>query len=297
MKKLVALLLVLVMALFVVACAPNNANSGSNNAPNTPAEHKYNKDLELDANGMGICNICNELVQWIALTAASSDFVPGDFSLKEGLGHRHFYLAEDITTRDNRWLYVGARFNDFCLHLNNKTVTARGEIRLANECTFNIMGKGTVNHTPVPDANTPHTNKGFLVVETAKLNIYGGTYTSEVPIVLSQRWGTPTIKIMGDARISGVFVDLGTVTVDGNAMIDKLEVNNCSYPEREGELGKLVVAKTFTGEIKYLKFPGEIIDNMVPKTFATSTGVFTGKVTTDKGVSLAGGSGTLNVAG
>ena len=133
-------------------------------------------------------------------------------------------------------------------------------------------------------------------METANLNIYGGTYTSEVPVVLSQKWGTPTIKILGDARLSGVFVDLGTVTIDGNAIIDELEVNKCSYPERADEVGELLVATTFTGEIKSFKFPGEIADNKAPTDYAAATGAFTGKVTTADGIKLAGSAGALVTA-
>ena len=310
MKKLIALLLVLVMALSVVACTSNSgtdSNPGTNQTPNTPitpdtpetpADAGPNADLVLDENNMGVCPLCKgEPVQWIPLTNSNSQFgfVTDNWQLQESLGHRHIYLAEDITsTRENVWMAVRAKYNDVCLHLNNKTLNAYGDIRLANSVTFNIIGKGNVTYTSVLNPYMPTCGLGMFVVEQATLNIYGGTYTSEMPIVLTQKWGEPKIFIKGDASLSGAYVNLGTITVDEGAVIDKVEV--AANPEREGKLGKLWVAKTFTGEIKSFTFPGEIADNKVPVDYGAAIGAFTGKVTTADGVALAGSAGALTVA-
>lgn len=311
MKKIIALLLVLVMALSIAACAPKNNtgsntgnNSGTNQTPNTPntpntpetpAEPDPNADLVLDENDMGVCNVCGgDPVKWIPITA--SDYRVIGSNITESLGHRHFYLFEDVTTNKMRWVYAKAKDNNVCLHLNNKTLNVLGEIYVGFANAFNIMGNGTVNYTSEPHPDYAGVNCSMFYVETGEVTLYGGTYKSEAPIVATPNVGNPQIKITGTASVSSVKITLGSLTVDGEAKVDKVELGDSTNKDKQGEKGKLWVTKDFTGEIKSLVFPGAIANNKVPMDYAAAMGAFTGKVTTADGVALTGTAGALVTA-
>lgn len=304
MKKLIALLLVLVMALSVVACTPNSSsgdsnagnnnsgnNSGNNQTPETPAVPAGpNDDLVLDENDMGICPVCGgDPVQWTPVFQNIGELTEP--------GAKHYYLVADELSADNGpFLWARTKNIDVCLHLNNKNIDVHGFIRTGSDNDLNIMGKGSMNF--LADATTYPTLKDALFyIETANLTIYGGTFKSTAgkPIVGTPGVGNPKIKLTGDATFSLVSCTLGALTIDEDVVIDKLEVGNSTHADKKGEMGKLWVAKTFTGEVKSFTFPGAIADNKVPMDYAAAMGTFTGKITTADGVALTGATGSLTV--
>ena len=305
MKKLIALLLVLVMALSVVACTPSSSsggtntgnNSGNNSGENQTPELKVpsgpNDDLVLDANGMGYCGVCGgNPVEWEPLTGSVGE-------LKD-VGHKHYYLAEDNIVSfsvDQYGYFLWARANaSVCLHLNNKTIDVHGALRSGNGNVLNVMGKGTMNFKAT--STNDIANRSLFLMESATLTIYGGTYTcvEDTETIGTSEQGTPTISLKGDATFSNVSCTLGALTVDGDVKIDKLVVGPSTNPSKQGSAGKVWITKNFAGEVKSFSFPGAMVDNKVPATYAAAMGAFTGKITTADGVALAGSQGALVAA-
>lgn len=306
MKKLIALLLVLVMALSIAACAPkndtgsntgNNAgsntgnNTGNNQTPETPAAPGPNDDLVLDENDMGICPVCGgDPVQWTPVFQNIGELTEA--------GAKHYYLVADELSADNgAFLWARTRGIDVCLHLNNKNIDVHGFIRTGSDNDLNIMGKGSMNF--LADATRyPVLKDALFYIETGNLTIYGGTFTSTAgkPVVGTPAEGNPQIKLTGNATFSLVSSTLGSLTIDEDVVIDELVVGDSTHPNKQGKNGKLWVAKTFAGEVKSFTFPGEITDNKVPADYGAAMGAFTGKITTADGVKLAGAAGSLVVA-
>ena len=112
------------------------------------------------------CEYCKKDVQWAPLS------VPENGKLTAG----HYYLAEDTTISKIMTPQAGIT----CLHLNgNKLIsTATRAINMTGTRTLNVMDhSGNTGMIYRDAASDSERGSVFNVVVTAKLNIYGGTFT------------------------------------------------------------------------------------------------------------------------
>lgn len=191
MKKLIAIVLVLVLALTVVACAQNKA----------PVNESFTENLKFAKDGKtAYCPVCKAAVEWTAYEGAN-DSAKNALS---GSDHAHLYLTKDLTYTKSALVSNVPT----CLHLNGFNITADGGATAIDAYkTMNIMGTGVI------------TGNGDLafgsaisagILYPADLNIYGGTFKKD-----AENWDAPVIMV--GAKGGKVNVYGGTIDATGTS--------------------------------------------------------------------------------
>lgn len=193
-----------------------------------------------------VCPVCKVEVTWKGLkdgNRASSSIAS------------HWYLAGNGSYENdtNSFIYNNKSGGAMCVHLNGKTFTTNTRIE-AYQGTLSIMGSGALNFTGTS------TGKGGSQIyvgnySVARLNIYGGTFTSEtkpfmicdvsVPVNIYEgvtihgdiRGNAGTLNL-SDAVVNGTLSTRGEVTLAGKATVVKL------LPSLTG---KITVTESWTG--------------------------------------------------
>ena len=193
MKKLIAIVLALVLALAVAACAPKNE---------APVNESFTENLQFAKDGKtAYCPVCKKAVEWTAYEGANDS---AKNALKD-VEHAHLYLTKDLTYTKSALVSNVPT----CLHLNGFNITADGGATAIDAYkTMNIMGTGVV------------TGNGGLafgsaistgILYPADLNIYGGTFkknasNKDAPVIMVGTKG-------GKVNIYGGVIDAtGTIT-------------------------------------------------------------------------------------
>ena len=164
-----------------------------------------------------ICPVCNEEVTW---TPVNNGGCVG--TEKTG----HFYLAENVTYTEAAYFATAAQSGKLCLHLNGKDLATAWGIRASTiNSTINIMGSGNVSST---GGDTTTSLKDATIKTTAdgaKINVYGGTYTSGAGSVVFMRRET-TVSIFADTVIDGNNTVRGILIVSGTLNINGGTIQN-----------------------------------------------------------------------
>ena len=131
-----------------------------------------------------MCYACNEVVLWKAFSQNCvwhKLYDPGYDNEAETAWHSHFYVPHDITvTRKDKSLITNVlsgkalETSTMCIHLNGKTITSPGEIRV-EKSVLNIMGNGTIDVSCTAQAGVAN-GTIYISNSSGKLNLYGGTY-------------------------------------------------------------------------------------------------------------------------
>ena len=239
-----------------------------------PEPESPNKPLELDANGVGMCVLCGEKVQW---TAVHNGEVIGDMNpahpnynaelFGTSQKHFHYYIAEDMTAGDGDFL-VTWQGKGVCLHLNGKTLNVRGGFYGGNTGTINIYGDGKVHF--LANATNSYTAGNMFEIYTASVNIHGGEFTTNTNMIHGAG-SACMLSISDEAIINGnVKMDYGNVSISGGVEIKRIAL---------GETAKLTVSKLFKGTASLSVAAGLEEGNLIPEANATVTGQYAGKLT------------------
>lgn len=194
MKKLIAIVLALVLALAVAACTPKNK---------APVNESFTENLQFAKDGKtAYCPVCKAPVEWTVYEGANGTL---DDAL-EGIDHAHLYLTKDLTYKK----YALVTNVPTCLHLNGFNITADGGATAIDaSSTMNIMGTGVITGSGNLIYGSA-VSVGTLV--PADLNIYGGTFKKE-----ATNYDAPVIMVGykgGKVNIHGGTIDATDTTAD-----------------------------------------------------------------------------------
>ena len=135
------------------------------------------RDLELDANGVGYCPVCQKDVTWIGIDPASYTTTTYG-TIGKG---KHLYLKGSVTssaTSSSAFISApGSTGTMACLHLNGYDIIAtKSRAIYGSAGVLNVMGSGTVSgyqNTSGAGATIQINTNG----KSGAVNLYGGTYT------------------------------------------------------------------------------------------------------------------------
>jgi len=251
-----------------------------------------NAQLQPDENGQALCPACDEVVTWLDVSAQPAKRIgPQD----DG-GHHHFYLSQDVVGPENAQFAEVTSGTAVCFHLNGKSLTYSGRMRVGTNATLTIMGSGLVTYEgDCVNANAA-TQEGYnsaaleATNATATVKLLGGTFVSTGA---AQEAGKPIVNVNGygtayleDAAVKGTVNNVnGTVTLAGSASVDDLYI---------GSTGKLVVEAGWEG-FAYARVIAKLQDGALPEANGGSTGSFPGGLQLDSGEVLKGENGRLVV--
>lgn len=240
-----------------------------------------NAALELDKNGEGMCNVCGQKVKWIAVrdgevignqapfqgdnVTANPNFDADRFT-EAGSAKYHFYIAEDMTSGAEEFLYA-YRGNRTCIHLNGKTLNLQGGIYAGNGSVVNIFGQGTVNRLAL--ANGSKAKSSVVECDTGEVNVYGGVFTSATSFAKTGSDNAKlTVALDADVRAT-TELSKGKITLAGGVVTKNINI---------GETAQLIVHKNFSGEA-IIRVNAGLVNNMVPEENAQVLGKYSGKLT------------------
>lgn len=247
--------------------------------------------LSLAADGSGYCSVCDETVKWEAIR---DGFCIGMLPKAVDM-HHHYYLAEDITKIPNNMFFLQIESgNRVCLHLNGKTATIPGCMRL-NGGTLNILGDGLVDFTGTA-VITGSTNNALLYAPTAvekAINLYGGTYTSST--------GKPVMDTTGGNYTVNMIVKLyGNTNLDGVATVNQTQfhLNDSASVKciKASNTGSIRVDGNWQGSATVDYFT-DYLGTYVSAYNGRSSGSFAGKLMLADGRQLVGENGKLRILG
>lgn len=194
MKKLIAIVLALVLALTVAACAQNKA----------PVNESFTENLKFAKDGKtAYCPVCKKAVEWTVYEGANDT---AKNALK-GVNHAHLYLAKDLTYKKTALVSSVPT----CLHLNGFNITADGGATAIDAyTTMNIMGTGVVTGCGEMAFGSA-ISVGIL--QPADLNIYGGTFkteagNSDAPVIMVGAKGGKLNIYGGTIDATGISTDM-----------------------------------------------------------------------------------------
>jgi len=239
--------------------------------------------LALNSNSQALCPVCNAVVTW---TPINSNATLG--SISDGK-HHHRYLATDIDARKiaNQYLNLTVTNSKLCLHLNGHELLHGGYFMVGAGTTMNIMGSGYVTFTATNTSNSYDISG--LYANYGTINLYGGVYNvaesalteGRPAIQIRKEGGTINVK---DAVVLGrAYAPGGTLTLDKTAIMENIQIDKG---------GKLTVSGNWMGTAK-AQFVAGLTDGAVPVANGTSTGAFSGALSTQDGIRLKGEDGKL----
>lgn len=123
---------------------------------------------------VAVCPACGVEVTWQAVTA---NRIYKSLHKTDAV-NPHFYLANDVTIKDNNNMgtFYGAATEHMCIHLNGKTLDARGGWN-ASRGILSIMGNGMIKSAGNCTDSAATYNTGVIKTthSGADVHIYGGT--------------------------------------------------------------------------------------------------------------------------
>ena len=241
-------------------------------------------ELVLDANGNGYCDACQKTVKWTDLHTTTNNRIGWLQDDTAADIHYHFYLSADMDNQKD--LQFAELYNNTtCLHTNGHTLKIRSRLRMGSGATMNVLGSGSIT-TDSSATNTNYNNALFFINSTAKLNIYGGTYsTAGVPVLMINDTKACQINLFDGVTVNGgAELKNGTLTLDGNATITSINL---------AANAKLVVNAGWSGTAA-ATFASPMVDGAVPAANGASTGAFTGKLIVEQ-QELIGKDGLLKI--
>lgn len=218
--------------------------------------------LELDANGYGYCDACQQTVKWTKISGQVYKQASGShcyFESKDG---------SDVVSTPYQlitWPDSVAADYKLCLHLNGQRVET-GSRALMNTGNLNIMGKGSLVGTGTTTSTSLLT--GTLTINGGTLSLYGGNYTSEVsgvPAIIT-KFNSATVNAYDVNVVGGIQITKGTLNLGGPSVADVITVAE----------GKLNVKENWTGTAT-ASFAA-LADNTIPAANGTSEGDYTGNL-------------------
>lgn len=253
----------------------------------------FNKNLVLDENGQGYCEVCKETVTWTAIKNGGRVGAPAKN------GEYHFYLAEDVTAQNAQ--FAELTDSTLCLHLNGHDVIQKGRIQLCGATTMNILGSGKMTFNAEVTSANAQTQADYriaginLAYGATTLNVYGGTFATDGQAVtenapfINMQSATQKVNLYKTATINGELrVTKGDVTLNDSANAANLTV---------GAIGKIKVAAGWKGTA-VADFDCDIVDDAIPAANGSAAGAFTGSLKLTDGSKLqAGENGLLVIKG
>ncbi len=245
--------------------------------------------LTLDANGKGLCPLCNEKVTWTALDTEGMNF------MGETAQHHHVYLKDNVLSTSGVELLEAHANQTVCLHLNGYDLTT-GSIVHAAGGQVNIYGYGS-NYTFTGEQAGG--NVGIYAYSGGVLNIYGGRYqffgtnnlindsvmrledaTVDTDVIMDSP--SSQLTIAGDTNITGN-IRFGTSALRGNLIVDASFSGAVAVENKSG----LITSKR--------SFNWSTLSYTYTHTFnnGTATGDFTGDLKISDGKRMINNSGTL----
>lgn len=218
--------------------------------------------LELDADGYGWCDACQQTVEWTAISGQV---------YKKASGSHCYFVSNDgsdlvstpyqlVTWPDD----INADYK-ICLHLNGHRVETASRL-LMNMGTVNIMGKGVLAGTGTTTSANLLT--GTFTINGGTLNLYGGVYTSDVkgvPAIIT-KYNSATVNLYNASVVGGYEISKGTLNLSGPSVVDTISVAE----------GKLNVMENWTGTATAAF--ASLTDNTIPAANGTSEGDYTGSL-------------------
>ena len=253
----------------------------------------FNKNLVLDENGQGYCEVCQDTVTWTAINNGGRIGAPAKN------GEYHFYLAEDVTAQNAQ--FAELTDSTLCLHLNGHDVIQKGRIHLCGTTTMNILGSGKMTFNAEVTSANAQTQAGYriaginLAYGATTLNVYGGTFATDGQAVtenapfINMQSATQKVNLYKTATINGELrATKGDVTLNDSANAANLTV---------GAIGKIKVAAGWKGTA-VADFDCDIVDDAIPAANGSAAGAFTGSLKLTDGSKLqAGENGLLVIKG
>ena len=239
-----------------------------------------NEPLVLDENDMGICYVCGEKVQWIALRGGD---VIGDVHSD---GQRlHYYVAEDMTAADGNFQFIRDKSENVaakatatvCLHLNGKLLNVRGVIEGGHGANVNIMGDGKITNGGA---------KELFQLYTANLTLYGGEYFGCGYPVFNSLGEAAKVTVTGDAKLYGdAKLPYGAMILKENGRVDNIELGNSvvqrdtngdGTPDDVTVYGKVTVGANWAGMAKLTVDAANMDGKLIKAESGVAQGDFTG---------------------
>ena len=226
--------------------------------------------LELDADGNAYCEACDKTVKWTAVSSQVYQPVDG--------GHYYFMSKEGngvVSTPYQliTWPSGVTAAYRLCLHLNGHRVET-GSRAMMNTGTLNIMGAGTLAGTGTTTSTDLLT--GTLSINGGVVNLYGGTYTSEISSApaVAINYSSATVNLINANVHGGIEVKKGNLTLGGASSVTGVDgqlQGNIHVAE-----GKLLVKSGWTGtaSASFDALSGEVI----PAENGQCEGAYTGKL-------------------
>ena len=209
--------------------------------------------LDQDGDGMAVCPVCGgEEVAWTAVNSGE----------RVGAGVTgHFYIKENVTDPSAQFATTIEKTAVVCIHLNGKTVQTAGRIAtVGSGGTINIMGDGTIigRGSYTGKDQEGYTEATLIPNSGGSINLYDNV------TVTTTAAGKPVVSVKNNANIK----------LYDNAKIQHMENGEGIVIEK----GKLTVDKTWNGSAM-VKFPADLVEGVVSKSYALSTGNYTGTLT------------------
>ena len=235
--------------------------------------------LELDANGYGYCDACQETVKWTAISGQIYKKASGShcyFNSTNGSG-KVSTPYQLVTWPDD----IDASYK-ICLHLNGHRVET-GSRMLMNMGTVNIMGRGVLAGTGTTSSTALLT--GTFTINGGTLNLYGGSYTSEVKDVpaIVTNYNSATVNLYNASLVGGANIKKGTWNLGGGSVVDAINVVE----------GKLNVMENWTGTAT-ASFES-LANNTIPVANGTSEGDYTGNLFLGDSSAIKADNGALKI--
>ena len=177
MKKRVLSVLLVIALLVAVGIVAAQANETAPTADEIIAGAKTMTFPQDGSDFTAKCPACNEEVTWKGMTQENWEANGRNYN-------GHYYLAGDLTDVSTDETVVISANGKLCLHLNGHSVSGAesGKWSAAirgNANGVNIMGNGTVNG-----------NASAALWANGPMNVYGGTYNTDVTIGVEVRGAT-----------------------------------------------------------------------------------------------------------
>lgn len=258
-----------------------------------------NDPLDLDANNMGICYVCGENVQWIALHAGNRI---GDVH-SDGQTV-HYYVAEDMSAGEGDFQFIRDKSENVaakatatvCLHLNGKLLNVKGVIEGGHGANVNIMGDGKVTNSG---------NKELLQLYTANMTLYGGEYYSSDYPVCKSLGEYAKLTVQGDAKLYGnVELPVGSLIMKESARVDNVALGNTvSQKDIDGDgtsdnvttYGKVTVGANWAGMAKLTVDAANMDGKTIKAESGVALGNFTGTLINQDGKKFINNEGLLQL--
>ena len=261
-------------------------------------EKGINSPLALDGENKGMCNVCNEVVTWVPLTAGME---LGTTFTKNAKYHYYVDGPDTDVTVGAHTRGTLAYFNvtaTMCLHLNNHNLVSPGAFYLGTGAKLNIMGNGTVTYTGTAPSSS-NVNHAFIYSDRSVVTLYGGTYTTSdaaatanLPIYYA-KGNRQNLTVCGNANIQGV-IDCSkytnALTLDGTCYIKELIINDSN--DAGNGTAHFTVNSTFMGTVEKLSFAKGGAEGAM---YLGKGSAFTGTITTADGKSVVADNGVLKI--